>query len=157
MCRAMSMRIERWCGTGQRTGWIRPAFVNPGCSIGSADAGQWSVSLDWVGARCWIDLWKKGLPPLLCWSRNKLNTPDAPQQPERYHPLQSASPGFRHVQKRRPSFPIHPPNQDGNNVTGEHTVRNEGSGDHEKHPRESHGGETDSTQESFGHFCVHGS
>lgn len=36
-------------------------------------------------------------------------------------------------------------------------MRNEGRGDYEEHPRESHGRETDSTQEPFGHFCVHGS
>lgn len=155
MCRAMSVRMERWCGTGECTGWVRPAFVNVWRCIGSVNAGQWSVSLDRVGPRCWIDLWKESLPPLLCGSRDKLYTPDAPQQPERHHLLHSSSPGFRHVQKREPSFPKHPANQDCNKVTREHAVRNEGSGDEEEHPRESHGGETDSTQESFSHLCVH--
>lgn len=101
-------------------------------------------------------MWKQGLPPLLCGSGDERNTADAPQQPERRHLLQKASSGLRHVQKREPSSTIHPPNQDGDDITGQHTVRDEGSGDYEEHPGEGHGGETDSTQKSFGHLCVHG-
>lgn len=153
---AMPVRVDGRRGTGQSTGRFRPAFVNIGPVVGSANAGRWSVSLNRVGPGCWIDMWKEGLPPLLYGSRDKHHSSDAPQPPKRRRLLQSARPGLRHVQKRRPPFAIQPPDQDAHDVTGEHTVGNQDRGDDEEHPREGHGGEGDSAQESFGHFGVHG-
>lgn len=101
-------------------------------------------------------MWKKGLPPLFCGGGDESDAADPPQQLEKHRLLDDGSPGLRQVDEGKPSFPIHAPNQDGNDVTGKHTERNEGSGDYEEHPRESHGGEADSTQEAFSHFSVHG-
>lgn len=130
--------------------------MHRGCVVGSVDAGQRGISLDRVRPWSGIDLWEQGLPPLLCGSGDELNTADAPQQPERRRLLQKASSGLGHVQKREPPFTVHPPNQDGDDVAGQHAVRDEGSGDDEEHPGQGHGGETDSAQKGFGHLCVHG-
>lgn len=51
---------------------------------------------------------------------------------------------------------MHPPNQDGDDVAGEHAVRDEGGGEEEQHPGQSQGGEADPTQEASGHLSVHG-
>lgn len=112
--------------------------------------------MNWVRPRCWVDLWEQGLPPLLRGRRDKRNPPNVLQQPERHQLLHNTSPGFRHGQKREPSFAIHPARQDGNHIAEEHTARNKGSGDEEKRPRQRNGGETDPTQEAFSHLCVHG-
>lgn len=146
-----------WCVPGPTEGAkVLPAFMHSWCCMGTTNAGQWSITLDRVGSRTGVDLWEQSLPPLLHRCRDEGDSPDGFQEPEGDDLLQDCSSGLGHVQQGEPAGAKRQPDQDGDDVAGQHAAGDEGGADHEEREGQSHRWEAEPTHEASGHLGARG-